>query len=253
MAIFNNKSSKVLCFLGIYFILDCLLGSVLINTRAEHEYSRHQNKADKISYQGLPHNRKDGGSRGNCIARGRDFVALVPDRAVNKTASASPEIFFYVPKTQESKDIEFLLRNEEDELIYKTLVKATSKGGIMSVKVPELVKESAKESSDNFHWYLSLICDNNKRSQDIVLEGWIEYVELNNSLKDKINLSNSIKKANLYQQEEIWYDALLALAEQKKSNSNQTSIQTEWSQMLESVGLSDLASKPIIEVELVKE
>ncbi len=250
MAIFNNKNGKVLCFLGIYFILDCLLGSVLINTRAESSYR--QNKQDTISYQGLPYNRKDGGSRGNCIAKGRDFVALVPDRAVNKTASASPQIFFYVPKTQEPKDIELLLRNQEDELIYKTLVKTTSEGGIMSIEVPELVKESAKGASDNFHWYLSLICDNNKRSQDIVLEGWIQYVDLNNSLKQQINLSNSIKKANLYQQEEIWYDALLALAEQKKSNFNETSIQTEWSQILESIGLSYLESKPLIDAQLGK-
>ncbi len=250
MAIFNIKSKKVLCVLGVYFILDCLLGSVLIHTHAEH--SNNKNKSDKISYEGLPYNRKDGGSRGNCVAKGRDFVALVPDRAVNKTASISPEIFFYVPKTQDSKDIEFLLRNKEDELIYKTLIKATSQGGVMSVKVPGIVKESYQKSDNKFHWYLSLICEEKKRSQDIVLEGWIKYVQLNNSFQEKINISDSIKKADLYQQEEIWYDALLALAEDKKSNSNGTSIQREWSEILESIGLSDLASQPLIEPEVVK-
>ena len=250
MTIFNAKSRKTICFLGIYFILDCLFGSTLINTHAEQ--SNNKNKANTISYQGLPHNRKDGGSRGNCLAKGRDFVALVPDIAVNKTASTSPQIFFYVPKTEEPKDIELLLRNEEDELIYKTLIQSTYKGGIMSVTVPKLLKESAKESDRNFHWYLSLICDQNQRSQDIVLEGWIEYVELNNSLKEQISLSNSIKKANLYQQEEIWYDALLTLAEQKKINSDITLIQSEWSQILESIGLSYLESKPLIEAEIVK-
>ncbi len=84
------------------------------------------------------------------------------------------------------------------------------------------------------------------------MEGWIEYVELDNSVKEQINLSDSIRKLNLLQQEGIWYDALSVLAEQKEMDSDLTLIQKEWSQLLESIGLLDLASEPLIKTETIK-
>ena len=116
----------------------------------------------------------------------------------------------------------------------------------MSVTIPEQVRENTRESDGDYHWYLSLICNSKERSQDIVLEGWIEYVELNNFVKEKINLSNSISKSNLLQQEGIWYDALSVLTEQQNKDSDLSLISTKWSQLLESIGLSELSSEPLI-------
>lgn len=247
MLLFKNKIDKIIFFLGIYLTLDCFFCSLLVNTHAKE--TKNQNRRENISYEGLPHNRRDGGTRGNCLANGRDFVVLVPDRPINKTASISPNLLFYVPQTKEPLEIEFILRNREDKLVYKTLIPTTDRAGIMNVNIPEQVKENSRESPADYHWYLSLICDSRKRSQDIVLEGWIEYVELNNSVREKINNSDSIRKFDILQQEDIWYDAISILAEQKKLDSDLTLIQTEWSQLLESIGLSELASEPLITAE----
>lgn len=244
MGIFNSKINKTLWFLTIYFAFDCFLGSLLIYTHAEQ--SKKPKKSKNINYEDLPHNRRDGGSRGNCLANGKDFVALVPDRPINKTALISPQILFYVPPTEEPKEIEFILRDREDELVYKTLMQTTDRSGIMSVTIPEQVKENTREFDGDYHWYLSLICNSKQRSQDIVLEGWIEYIELNNSVKEKINLSDSISKSNLLQQEGIWYDALSVLTEQQNSDFDLSLISTKWSQLLESIGLSELSSEPLI-------
>ncbi|MDJ0636847.1 MAG: DUF928 domain-containing protein [Xenococcaceae cyanobacterium MO_188.B29] len=250
MLINNSKISKIIGFLTIYFVLDFLFCGFLINTHAEQ--SKNRKKSDNVSYEGLPSNRRDGGSRGNCIANGKDFVALVPDRPVNETALISSQLFFYVPQTEEPKEIEFILRNRQDELVHKTLLQTTKRSGIMSVAIPEQVQENSREYYGDYHWYLSLICDSQQRSKDVVLEGWIEYVELNNAIKEQINLSNSVRKLNLLQQEGIWYDALSVLAEQKEIDSDLTIIQKEWSQLLESIGLSDLASEPLIKAEITK-
>ena len=250
MLINNSKISKIVGVLSVYLVLDFLFCSFLINANAEP--SRNRKKSDNVSYEGLPSNRRDGGSRGNCIANGQDFVALVPNRPVNETASISSQIFFYVPQTEEPKEIEFILRNREDRLVHKTVMQTTDRSGIMSVTIPEQVQENSREYYGDYHWYLSLICDSQQRAKDVVLEGWIEYVELNNSVKEKINLSNSIRKSNLLQQEGIWYDALSVLAEQKKLDSDLTLIQKEWSQILESIGLLDLASEPLIKAETIK-
>ncbi len=241
------KNNKILYFLSIYLAFDCLLGSLIMPTHAEA--SKKNNKSQEISYNGLPYNRRDAGSRGNCLAKGRDVVALVPDRPINKTISTSPQLFFYIPKIEQAKEIEFILRNNEDELVYKQLFTPNNQEGIISLSIPETVTENSREANQNYHWYLSLICDHKHRSQDIVLEGWIEYVQLNNSVEAKIDASDSITKSNLLQQEGIWYDALSILAKQKNLDSDSIVIQTKWSQLLKSIGLSDLASEPLVEVE----
>ncbi len=246
----KQKNNKILYFLSIYLAFDCLLGSLIMPTHAEP--AKNNNKSQDISYNGLPYNRRDAGSRGNCLAQGRNVVALVPDRPINKTISTSPQLFFYIPKIEQATEIEFILRNNEDELVYKKLFTPNNQGGIISFSIPETVTENSREANQNYHWYLSLICDHKHRSQDIVLEGWIEYVQLNNPVAAKINASDSITKSNLLQQEGIWYDALSVLAKQKDLDSDSSLIQTKWSELLQSIGLSDLASQPLVEVETVQ-
>lgn len=248
MPISKKKLVKTLCFTSITIALDLLFLSSFFPTQAQQTTNQEDSAIKK--YEGLPSNRRDGGSRSGsrdkCVAKGKDFVALVPDRPVNITASISSRLFFYTPQAEESKTVEFVLRNREDELIYKTSIQTTGEAGIMSIAIPEEVKNNVKEFHGDYQWYLSLICDRDNRSKDFVLEGWIEYSEIDNSLQEKINLSSSVEKSKLLQQEGIWYDALSVLAEQKL-NSNAASIDREWSQLLESIGLLELASEPLIE------
>lgn len=243
MLISNHKIKKIISLLAIYFACDLSFANVLNHTHAKP--SKNQQESETVNYEGLPSNRRGGGSRGNCMAKGQEFVALVPDQSVNKIASISPQLLFYTPKTEEPKKIEFILRNSEDELVHKALLQTTDQAGIMSVAIPEQIKANSREYEGDYHWYLSLICNSKRRSQDVVLEGWVEYVELNNTEKERINLSNTIKKSNLLQQKGIWYDTLSVLAEQKKLSSDSL-LQQQWSQMLESIGLVDLASEPLI-------
>ena len=249
MLISKSKISKIVCLTGITLAFDLLFLGNSFPTQAKP--SRNRANSVKVSYEGLPSNRRDGGSRGNCIAKGREFVALVPDRPVNVTASISSQLFFYVPQTESPKTIEFVVRTKEDQLVHEAFVQTTGQAGIMSVAIPDQVKENLSESYGDYHWYLSMICDPNHRSRDIVLEGWIEHVELNNSVKDRIELSTDLEKSHLLQQEGVWYDALSVIAELKKSDSDLISIQTEWSQLLESIGLGELASEPLIKAKTI--
>ncbi|MDJ0532556.1 MAG: DUF928 domain-containing protein [Xenococcaceae cyanobacterium MO_207.B15] len=250
MLLSNNNVSKIVRITGIALALDFLLLSSSFPALAEK--SKKKENSVELSYQGLPSNRRDGGSRGNCVANGKDFVALVPETPVNATASISSQLFFYVPQTEKPKIIEFVLRNKDDKLVHEAFVQTTGEAGIMSVKIPDQIQDNLSQTLGDYHWYLSMICDPNQRSRDIVLEGWIKYVELDNSVQQKIDLSNSIETSNLLQQEGIWYDALTVLAEQKKLGSNLVSLKTEWSQMLESIGLVELSSEPLITTETIE-
>ncbi len=117
----------------------------------------------------------------------------------------------------------------------------------MSVVIPDQAKRGTEKFQGDYHWYLSMICDPRERSRDIVLEGSIEYVKLNNSLQEKIALSNSVEKINLLKEQGIWYDVLSLLAESRHLESNLTSLKKEWLTLLNSIGLGELASEPLIE------
>lgn len=238
------------CLTSIILAFDFLLLSNLLPTQAKP--SENQENSTSAHYQGLPANRRDGGSRGNCITNGKDFVALVPDRSVNVTSSIASGLFFYVPQTETPKTIEFVIRTkEEDRLVHEAFVQTTGQAGIMSVAIPEYVQENIRSTYGDYRWYLSMICDPNQRSRDLVLEGWIEYVELDASVKHRINTSSLVEKSNLLQQEGVWYDALSILGEQKALDSETILIQAEWAKLLESIGLTELATEPLLKTETI--
>ena len=203
---------------------------------------------------GLPTHRRDGGSRSsrdNCIAdaENKNLIALIPKKAVAIDTSVSPKLFFYVPKVSNQKTLEFVLRNEQDELMYEAFL-STKGNGIMSVEVPANLQSNLLESKQNYHWYLSIICDNRQRSRDIVVEGWIYQEEIDIATKKQLETANALEQAEVYRDRGFWYDALSTLAE-NDSLGERPLVQQKWSQMLESIGLEKLASQPFIETQLL--
>ena len=201
---------------------------------------------------GLPNNRQAGGSRNSsCIAQNDNFTVLIPNKTINSTASIAPKIFFYVPKTQEQKTIEFVLRDHQDKLIHEAFLKTDGQAGIMNVEIPQDISKSLGQSNSNYKWYLSMICHSQNRSRDLVLEGNIGYVELDNSIKQKIENSSPAEQADLYQKQGIWYDALSVVAEETHQMSNSDSTK-KWVQMLEDIGLAQLSTQPFIDSQIIE-
>ena len=206
---------------------------------------------------GLPTHRRDGGSRGSsdsCVTdvNSSSLIALIPEKTVGINASASPKLFFYVPKVKEQKTLEFVLRDEKDELMYEAFL-TTAGEGIMSVDIPADVRANLIEKDTNYHWYLSIICNSQQRSRDIVVEGWIRQSTVDAETKQKINTSDSVAQAELYHDRGFWFDALSVLASDRKSEVKRPKIEAKWSELLGSVGLEYLATAPFIESQLIED
>lgn len=205
---------------------------------------------------GLPTHRRDGGSRGvqdSCVANtaNQNLMALIPEKVVGINAAASPKLFFYVPKIKETSTLEFVLRNQKDQLIYETFL-STEGNGIMSVEIPGDVDSSLLKAGEKYHWYLSMICNNHQRSRDIVAEGWMHQKNLDQNLQEKLNNASSLEKVAIYRQQGIWFDALSVLAENLDSETESTMMHQQWSEMLGSVGLENLAAESLIETKLIE-
>ena len=245
---FFNKL-KVSKIFNLLVMLNILLVNFVAPVGAEETA-----KQNNLDY-GLPTHRRDGGSRGNsdsCVSNSNSsLVALIPEETVGINTSASPKLFFYVPKVKQQKTLEFVLRNEQDELIYETFF-TTESEGIVSVNIPADVRANSIKKDTNYHWYLSMICNLEERSRDIVVEGWMRQSTINTAIKQELENADSIAKAQLYHEEGFWFDALSVLAENYKSEAEKPMVRAKWSELLKSVGLEELAAAPFIESQTIE-
>ena len=245
----QHKSIDIFSFL---VILNAILVSLTIPVRAEQNQSNNNN-----SDFGFPTHRRDGGSRGfereSCIANtnNQNLIALVPEKAVGVNASASPKLFFYIPKVNKQKTLEFVLRNQQDELIYEAFL-TTEGEGVIGVDIPSQVQTDLVENDGNYHWYLSMICNPYQRSRDVVVEGWMRQSQIDTVARQELAKIDSVEQAEMYHQKGFWYDALSVLANNYQSGSEQPLIEAKWSELLTSVGLSEIASAPFVDSKIIK-
>ena len=245
----NIKFKSLSSILGTAIAIGSVIGAVVpVNAQPNNNRERNNRESATITNNGLPSHRRDGGTRSSCVVDSREFVALVPNTAVSLTASSNPKLYFHVPQTSQSQIIEFVLRDRQDRLVYETFIETKGQSGIMSVEIPLFTNERSKslDSITDYHWYLSYICNSEQRSQDLVLEGWIDLVELPKTTKDKLKTLTLTEQANFYRQQGIWHDALATAAHQLQTQS-ENNFQLQWSEFLNEIGLDEFVTKPLIE------
>lgn len=195
--------------------------------------------------QGLPLRRVGGGTRGGgCYQQNPTLTALVPESGIGKTISATPKLFFYVPKNRQATEVELVLRDSSDRLIYQTST-TSDQAGVITFQVPD-TQATKLQTGETYRWYVSMICNPQNRSQDLVVQGWIERVEMSEALATQLDLANPIEVVDLYQKADIWYDALAAAVEfmsEAKTDQNDA----PWLNLLASVGLESLSKISIIQ------
>jgi hypothetical protein len=244
MLLKSKKLNKIITIVNLAMLLNLGLAIFAQNIRADNDRAE--------SREGLPTYRRGGGSRGSCLANRSQLVALIPENVVGKTTVASPKLFFYVPQANKSETValEFVLRDRQDKLVYETFFKTDGNSGIVTVELPESDKSNELKTNEQYHWYLSMICDPQNRSRDVVVEGWIKRVALEPVIEEKLVRSNPLERASIYQKQGIWYDALSTLAEQKQAVP-QHQVTAKWTELLSSVGLGGLAGAQFIEPQPV--
>lgn len=200
---------------------------------------------------GAPVRREAGGTRGEdaCTQRTQKrLTALVPQGSFGVTVAASPTLLFYMPKMNPEappKAVEFVLADDNENEVYKSTFKTTSKSGVVSISLPPNAGSPRLQVGKDYHWYLSIVCDPQERSNDIWVNGKIRRVELQANTTSQLQQAAPKDKAKLYAQAEVWFDALAALAQQRTNNPNDAGTLQEWEQLLKSVQLDAIAKEPL--------
>lgn len=197
-----------------------------------------------FSDTGRPRRRSGGASRGCEQVSGKPVLtALVPEMSAGLTLSQSPTFWFYLPQTlTANQSAEFVLKDEEDQEIYKTkLSGADMPPGIINLRLPSTV---ALKADSNYHWYFVVYCSSQNQNRFIYANGLIRRVE-RPDLEKQLQSAPQEEHSRLYTAEGIWYDALNSLGDRLLVSPQDDKLKQDWTSLLQSVGLENLASEPL--------
>lgn len=215
----------------------------------------------KLPDTGAPGGRQGAGSRGSSTP----LTALVPEvkQTLGKgpgenlavthvwglTVAEYPTFWFYVPDLGTSiGSIEFVLQDQAGNEVYQTPVTLPERPGVVSLRLPSTT--APLEVGKMYHWYFK-IYDNPQNPSDpiapVFVEGWVQRVILSPTFESQLAAATPQQRSALYAANGIWYDTLTSLAELRLTNPGDAALTADWTDLLQSVGLNEIAAKPIVQ------
>jgi hypothetical protein len=179
------------------------------------------------------------------------LTALVP--AVREAGDSSQELvwavsavdrptfWFFVPDAlSPDTPIEFVLEDSEGNPLYEHQFNVTSQPGVISITLPNPPLEMGKL----YHWSFRMGGD--AASESEFVEGWVEWREPDADLSDRLARSSDREKVALYAEKGFWHDALTQIAHLRQANPEDETLKADWTSLLASIGLEDIASGEIV-------
>jgi hypothetical protein len=198
--------------------------------------------------------RRRGGARrsGACPTPDTELTALVPANEATtqtlpetyvggSTTAEYPTFWFYVPHALTADlTAEFILQDDSGQDIYRAtstdFPASEQTPGIVGVSLPATV--APLEVGKTYQWYFKLNCE---AETPLYVQGGIERIPLDPNLASQLANASPSEQANLYVANDIWYDAITVLAQLHRSTSNDPTIKSALTNLLQSVGLEDIA------------
>jgi hypothetical protein len=196
---------------------------------------------------GVPVNTIGGAKRGPvCLDKESELepIPLVPVASqMGETAADYPTFFWYMPPTS-AQEVEFVLKDENDQQVYKVeyaLAKSgkdqVSEPGLMSLTLPAFANLSPLEMGKEYRWEVALICEIDDRSRDVVRGASIKRVAPDPALALRIQQATPQERVALYKDAQLWHEAVSSLVELQRTRPDDANLPVAWDRLLSSAGL----------------
>ncbi|MEH2258246.1 DUF928 domain-containing protein [Nostoc sp.] len=213
-------------------------------------------KQPKLPRNGAPTGRRRAGAGRSpeCPKNLTRLTALVPGDAgksvLASTVAENPTFWFYVPQLPETmRSGEFVLQvldGKDAQNVYRIPLTLSEKPGIVSITLPAQPQYSLKVDKE-YHWYFHIYCgDVEKTSDNFYVDGFVQRQVLTEALDSQLK-SAKPKEYIVYSANNIWYDALTNLGQQRRTNPQNATLNQDWVDLLNVVGLQDIAQEPIVQ------
>lgn len=181
-------------------------------------------------------------SRGNCgpVAARNDrplAVAIAPKTAVGLTVAERPSFVVQLNGTT-TKEATFTLRDERGKTVYQLPVSLPGDRALVTVVLPQ--DAPSLMVGANYQWSISLECPQVSADDPSVswfqAEGWVQRVA--GQPMTAATPQEALGLAARYGQQGLWYDAVATVARLRTDYPESAALQTAWTQLLTSAGLS---------------
>lgn len=147
--------------------------------------------------RGAPGDRTDAGSRDP-----HNFLALIPATNLGLTAIAHPTFWLYLPAPfPDNIPFEFVLRDEQQEVVLRTVFELEKVAGIASFSWPE--NSPPLETGKKYQW--CFFCGNISR------HGWVERVAMKPEIWAQLETASLRERVFLLAKHGLWYETLTEL------------------------------------------
>lgn len=223
-------------------LISCLIHSSTSNAQTNNSTQIQTETARRfvpppLPDRGLPTGRRKGAAsrtgQGLCPSKVSNLTALVPEIDKNKpwglTFAEHPTFWVSIPELSTEVGLaEFVLQDERDRDIYRTMFFVPNTSGIIRIDLPNLPQYSLK-SDQNYLWTFKIICNPQQSDYYISVDGIVKRIARNNSKIDS-----------------VWYDILTDLASRRLADPEDTELKEQWAQLMRQIDLEELAQKPIL-------
>ncbi|MBE9062652.1 DUF928 domain-containing protein [cf. Phormidesmis sp. LEGE 11477] len=171
------------------------------------------------------------------------MLAVVPDSFYGTTLEARPTILVYVPASNTNTAV-FSLKDEAKHTVYQTTVAVPESGGVVAVEMPDEAPELAV--SENYQWYVALHVEGELTPGSPFVDGWIKRIEPSSELSVALAQGEGLSDVEALGQNGVWYDTAAQLASLQEGTQADGVMAGHWYELLEAVGLADIATEPIV-------
>ena len=192
--------------------------------------------------------RSDAGGRlpTSCKQVDKPLTALVPtykqkgaETIWAATVAEHPTVWFYVPYAAPSAYGEMVLENLTTKQQTIHTVALPAQPGIVQVAVSD---KATTLAAGTYYWYFSIYCQRNRDEADSSVEGAVTRQALSSVLQQQIVQALPPQKAAVFARNGIWHDALTSAAALQCTHHHDSA----WTQLLQAIGLQELAQEPIM-------
>ncbi|WP_193199197.1 DUF928 domain-containing protein [Nostoc sp. MG11] len=213
-------------------------------------------KQPKLPRKGAPTGRRRAGAGRNpeCPSSLTRLTALVPgdggESVLASTVAEHPTFWFYVPELPETvRSAEFVLQvldGQDVQNVYRTPLTLPGKPGVISITLPPQPQYSLK-ADKKYNWYFHIYCgDPQKTSDNFYVDGFLQREVLTQALDSQLKAVKP-REYIAYSANQIWHDALTNLGQLRRTNPQDATVNKDWVDLLNAVGLQDLAKEPIVQ------
>ncbi|MBD1893197.1 DUF928 domain-containing protein [Coleofasciculus sp. FACHB-129] len=193
-----------------------------------HDSDEAQNPITQVLFKpsgtGPPPNTRGAGSRndrhcpqdaptnpGSSATEPLALTALVPNNQEGLTWVEHPTVWVYLPETS-ARQMVLSVREENSQPHSQRFLPITGESGIVGIPLDENVPPL--ETDKSYQWAVVLVCGDRPSPNDPFVTAWVRRVVPSGKMN---NPQKALERAAWYGEQGLWYDALTALAEARRS------------------------------------